>query len=200
MNYKYLNTAFLLAGTIASISTGANAQEQNSLKSNAIGPAVEFSNGDITVGVKAKVAIGQQFSIRPTILFGYDNDLRIVNANNITPGSGIAYGAAITYDIDSADKKFTAYIGPRALFSSGSVSQTLNGGQVASLGYNQTDIGLLVGGDYAISDNFTAGVNVVYNFARSGSATLTTPLGTQIQSGSINGNNFDFGINFAYRF
>jgi hypothetical protein len=197
-NNKYLKTAFLLTAMTVITTNGSDAQE-NTSKSYSIGPAIEFSDGSTSFGLKAKIGVGSQFSVRPTLLLGYTNDFQ----KSLNAGGrdilGAAIGAGFTYDFDLADKKFNAYVGPRALFSSG--SETVSDGiQSASLNYSQTDIGLLVGGDYTISDNFTAGVSVVYNFARNYNATTITPTGRQDVNATFNNNNFDFGINFAYRF
>jgi hypothetical protein len=63
----------VLVGTIALAMThGANAQEApTNGKQNSIGPAIEFGGGGTSYGIKSKIGVSPQFSIRPTILFGY---------------------------------------------------------------------------------------------------------------------------------
>jgi hypothetical protein len=115
-------------------------------------------------------------------------------AVGFTPGSGVAYGAAVTYDFESTDKKLSGYIGPRVLFASGS-SKAGN----FDTNTNETNIGLLVGTDYAISPDFTAGLSGTYNFSKTGTLDVSGPGGFK-GSSSISGSSFDVGINFAYRF
>ncbi len=115
-------------------------------------------------------------------------------AIGFTPGSGVAYGAAVTYDFESADKKLSGYIGPRVLFASGS-SKAGN----FDTNTNETNIGLLVGADYEISPDFTAGLSGTYNFSKTGSLDVSGPGGFK-GSSSVSGSSFDVGINFAYRF
>lgn len=115
-------------------------------------------------------------------------------AIGFTPGSGVAYGAAVTYDFESADKKLSGYIGPRVLFASGA-GKTGNFDTIT----NETNIGLLVGADYEISPDFTAGLSGTYNFSKTGSLDISGPGGFK-GSSSVSGGSFDVGINFAYRF
>ncbi|WP_295613990.1 hypothetical protein [Chamaesiphon sp. GL140_3_metabinner_50] len=116
-------------------------------------------------------------------------------AVGFTPGSGVAYGAAITYDFESADKKLMGYFGPRILFASGS-SKVGN----FDTSTTETSIGALIGADYAISGDFTAGLNATYNFSKSGTLSVSGPGGFS-GSAPVSGNSsFDIGVSFGYRF
>ncbi len=112
----------------------------------------------------------------------------------IPAASGTAYGVALTYDLTSPRSRLQAYVGPRILFASTSGNQ-----DGYSIKAHETNIGLIVGGDYAISPSLTAGLNATYNFSRSGSYTLTN---TQNNSSkiSISGGDLRVGINFGYAF
>jgi opacity protein-like surface antigen len=98
------------------------------------------------------------------------------------------------YDFESTDKKLSGYIGPRVLFASGS-SKAGN----FDTNTNETNIGLLVGTDYAISPDFTVGLSGTYNFSKTGTLDVSGPGGFK-GSSSVSGSSFDVGINFAYRF
>ncbi len=115
-------------------------------------------------------------------------------AVGFTPGYGTAYGAAVTYDFESADKKFSGYVGPRVLFASGS-------SKVGNFDTNtsETSIGLLVGADYAITPDLTAGLSGTYNFSKTGTLNVSGAGGFN-GSSSFSGSSFDVGINFGYRF
>lgn len=115
-------------------------------------------------------------------------------AIGFTPGSGTAYGAAITYDFQSADKKISGYVGPSILFANGS-SKIGNFDTSTS----QTSIGLLLGADYAISTDLTAGLSATYNFSKSGDLSVSGPGGFK-GSAPVSGSSFDIGVNFGYRF
>lgn len=116
-------------------------------------------------------------------------------AVGFTPGSGTAYGAAITYDFESADKKLMGYFGPRVLFATGS-SKVGN----FDTSTNELSIGALIGADYAISGDLTAGLNATYNFSKSGTLSVSGPGGFS-GSAPISGNSsFDIGVSLGYRF
>lgn len=115
-------------------------------------------------------------------------------AIGFTPGAGTAYGAAITYDFESADKKLTGYVGPRILFANGS-------SKIGNFDTNtsETSIGLLVGADYAISGDLIAGLSATYNFSKSGDLNVTGAGGFK-GSAPVSGTSLDIGVNFGYRF
>ncbi len=115
-------------------------------------------------------------------------------AVGFTPGSGTAYGAAITYDFESADKKLMGYFGPRILFASGS-SKVGN----FDTSTTETSIGALIGADYAISGDLTAGLSATYNFSKSGTLSVSGPGGFS-GSAPISGSSFDIGVSLGYRF
>jgi Opacity family porin protein len=116
-------------------------------------------------------------------------------AIGFTPGSGTAYGAAVTYDFESADKKFSGYVGPRVLFANGS-SKIGNFDTTTT----ETNIGLLVGADYAISTDFIAGLSATYNFSKSGTLSVSGPGGFSGSAPVSSVNSLDIGVNFGYRF
>jgi hypothetical protein len=115
-------------------------------------------------------------------------------AVGFTPGTGTAYGAAVTLDFESSDKKLSGYIGPRVLVASGS-SKVGN----FDTNTNETNVGILVGADYAISPDFTAGLSGTYNFSKSGTLDVSGPGGFR-GSSTTSGSSFDIGINLGYRF
>jgi acetyltransferase-like isoleucine patch superfamily enzyme len=121
--------------------------------------------------------------------------------------SGTAFGLAATYDFKLDDSgRSTAYIGPKIEFGSASGQVTAAGTPVPNtkINVNQTKIGIIGGGDFAVSDDFTVGANVTLNL--SNSVDVTPAPG--FSAGGLNLNNFsrstgssiDFGIRAAYRF
>ena len=130
------------------IANGVNAQE--SPTQNSVGPAIELGNTNTLFGIQGKYGISPEFSVRPIILFG----------------DGTLYGLSLTYDVRSPDSKLSGYVGPRILFGSyGSRSTVVQGIPVTGT-VSGNQIGLTAGGDYAISADFTAGLNATYNFSR----------------------------------
>ena len=149
-----------------------------------------------------------QSFINDQVSRGLPLDLAVTNSNGAagqaaidavskTIGTGTAFGLAATYDFKSPDSKITGYVGPRILF--GSASGSGNVGVVPfTVDTKELNIGLTAGADYAVSENFTAGLNATYNFSRSGTATLTTPTGSS--DIPISGGGFNFAINVGYNF
>jgi opacity protein-like surface antigen len=219
------------------MASGANAQEAPA-KQNSIGPAIEFSGGGTSFGIKGKVGVSPQISVRPMILFGYKPSVsrsdiaKGSSTSNIpgsttpltlgnvpagmeqellndpsfqafadtligTVGSGTAYGLAVTYDFKSADSKISGYVGPRVLFGSASGSMSNSIGSFTT-STSETNIGLTAGADYAIAPDLTAGLSAAYDFSRSGTFSITTPLGTN--TSQLSGGNFKMGINVGYSF
>ncbi len=111
-----------------------------------------------------------------------------------TPGTGTAYGVAVTYDFQSADSKLSGYFGPRVMFANGS-------SKIGNLDTttNETSFGLLAGADYEIISDLTVGLSATYNFFKSGSLTVTGPGGFS-GSALVSGSNLDIGVNVGYRF
>jgi hypothetical protein len=111
-----------------------------------------------------------------------------------TPGSGTAFGFAMTYDFQSADGKLSGYVGPRVMFANGS-------SKIGSFdtSTNETSVGLLAGGDYAITSDLTAGLSATYNFSKSGTLGVTGPGGFS-GSASFSSSSLDIGVNVGYRF
>jgi Opacity family porin protein len=243
---KSIKILALICSAIAlAMTNGANAQEPPSanVKQNSIGPAIEFGGGGTSYGIKGKIGVGQQFSIRPMILFGYKPSVsgsdilkgtvtnkqgtNPINPTGATPtsdqqaalnsfvsdslGSGIGYGLALTYDFKSSDGKIQGYIGPSILFGSASNSGNATGlsavgvpnGLSATTSTSETNIGLTAGTDFAISENFTAGVNATYNFSRSGNYNFSANIpgaGDASLNAPLSGSSFKFGVNFGYSF
>jgi hypothetical protein len=112
-------------------------------------------------------------------------------------GTGFAYGLAVTYDFKSPDGQLSGYVGPRMLIGSASGSSTTNG-VITNTSTNETNIGLTAGADYAITPDFTAGLNATYNFARN-ATTASTTQGFKGTSGT-SASTFNFGINVGYNF
>jgi opacity protein-like surface antigen len=187
-------------------------------KKYSIGPAIQFGGGGTSFGLTGKYPISNQFSVRPAIFFGYQPT---VTGSNITNGrkdsfglggvftsaqgdtiansvgKGVAFGAAVTYDIKSPDGKITGYVGPRLLagIASGSGSLVDNGSSVAfKIDTTEYNIGLTAGADYAITPELTAGFNATYNFYRS------LKIGQLDTQSTGSGGNFNFGINTTYNF
>ena len=80
MNRAYMHTyvhAYILASLTAMAAltaNGANAQDNSSanLKPYSVGPAIEFSGGGTSFGIKGRISNpGTPVSVRPIILFGY---------------------------------------------------------------------------------------------------------------------------------
>jgi Opacity family porin protein len=120
---------------------------------------------------------------------------------------GASFGLAATYDfpIDSEGKS-TAYIGPKVSFSSASGPATINGVDLAgsNLDVRETKIGLVLGTDYAISNDLTIGANLTYNFSRntnvSGTYGIIDGSVSDFARSASGGSSLDFGIRAAYRF
>jgi hypothetical protein len=110
--------------------------------------------------------------------------------------SGTAYGLAVTYDFIFSNSKISGYVGPRILF----VSASDNAGTTVNVKANETNIGLIAGVDYAISDKFTAGINATYDVSRSGSYSVTGSNNGRDRTESISGSGFNVGINLGYSF
>jgi opacity protein-like surface antigen len=119
--------------------------------------------------------------------------------------NGTTFGIAATYDFNLDSKgKSTAYIGPKIAFSSSSGAVTLAGADIpgSKIDINETKIGLVLGTDYAVSDDFTIGANLTYNLSRSlnGNISLgssTPSIDNIIQS---TGSSLDFAVRVGYRF
>jgi hypothetical protein len=68
------------------VANSTNAQERlaDNAKQYSIGPAIEFGGAGTSFGIKGKIGVSPQFSIRPTVLFGYQPS---VSASDISNGS-----------------------------------------------------------------------------------------------------------------
>lgn len=81
MNHTYIHTyiLFSLTAMAAVTASGANAQDNPSanLKPYSVGPAIEFSGGGTSFGIKGRISNpGVPVSVRPIILFGYTPSTR----------------------------------------------------------------------------------------------------------------------------
>ncbi len=182
-------TAIFMTVTAANV----NAQDITPDKYS-FGPAIELGGGSTSFGIQGKVNVYKNFSIRPIILFGYGHK-EVVGRTFLVGDttynfSGTAYGLGITYDFAFPNSQISGYAGPRILFASDS-RQGANS--------NLTNIGLVAGADYKISQNFTVGLNIIYNVSASGSYSVPTPSSRYVDSFSDSGD-FRFGINAGYNF
>jgi hypothetical protein len=226
----------LTALCITALAAGNVSAQEASPQKSTVGPALEFTGGGTAFGIQGKIPVIPNFSVRPSVLFGYQADVNIpvnlttqgstfnntvcsppgINAGfavsnpcntspntvggsttriNVVP-SGTAYGLAITYDFIFSNSKLSGYVGPRLLF----VSASGDAGGSVKVTANQTNIGLLAGIDYQISDRFTAGLNAIYDFSRSGSYTITGSNNGFDGTRSISSSGFNVGINLGYSF
>jgi Outer membrane protein beta-barrel domain len=177
-------------------------------KKYSIGPAIEFGGGGTNFGIAGKYNLGEQFSIRPLILFGRKTTVSNSNltkslggsytasdinsiANLVDNFSGIGYGVAATYNFKSLDNKIAGYIGPRILSSGVSVTGT-KGFTPVQIDITEINVGLTAGADFALTPDLSAGLNATYNFYR----------GVRIDSSDIQnlGSTTNFGVNFTYSF
>jgi opacity protein-like surface antigen len=177
-------------------------------KKYSIGPAIEFGGSGTNFGITGKYKLGDQFSVRPLILFGRkttvsnsnltksiggsytDSEINSI-AQSVDNFSGIGYGISATYDFKSPDRKISGYIGPRVLSSGVSVTGQ-KGFTPVKIDITEVNIGLIAGADFALTPDLTAGINATYNFYR----------GVRIDSSDIQnlGSTTNFGINVAYSF
>jgi Outer membrane protein beta-barrel domain len=180
-------------------------------KKYSIGPALEFGGGGTSFGIKANVSISENFSVRPLILFGYKplsnsdvskfaRDRGLVRTNAEIDqavsevGTGTAYGLALTYDFKSPDSKILGYVGPRILVGTASGS-----GAGFTTSTSEANIGLTAGANYAISPDFTAGLDATYNFSRSAELSSTSS-GVTVKNTLSPDPSFKFGLNILYNF
>jgi Opacity family porin protein len=120
---------------------------------------------------------------------------------------GASFGLAATYDFRlDPQGKSTAYIGPKVSFTSASGPATINGVDLegSNLDVRETKIGLVLGTDYAISNDLTIGANLTYNFSRntniSGTYGIIDGNVSDFSRSAGGGSSLDFGIRAAYRF
>jgi hypothetical protein len=199
--------------------------ENSQLKKNNVGLGIQF--GDSTsFGIDGKIGVSDNFSIRPSIYFGSKVGVenKEIPLNLIQPGasgnapaglitssgSGTSLGIAATYDFKiDPENKTSLYVGPKISFTSSSgspalINDTANKQSVDSggkLNLNETKIGLIFGGDFAVSNDFTIGANIAYNLSRSIGASNSidsSKLNTEFLRPS--GSSLDFGIRAAFQF
>ncbi len=186
-------------------------------KQFSVGPVIQFGGGGTSFGIQGKYNIGGNFSVRPLVLFGYKpsvskSDLgktlvergvftqaqadspdgqTVLDASLNAIGTGFGYGAAITYDFKSPDSKIIGYVGPKIVAGSTSGTGSV-GGVTFDSSSREASIGLTGGADYAISPDFTVGLNATYNFYRR----------TEVGANAIpfTGPTFNVGLNAGYSF
>ena len=71
MNRTYTSTYMLVALTAMAVATASNVNAQEKPKLYSVGPAIEFSGGGTSFGIKGRIGTGESVSVRPIILFGY---------------------------------------------------------------------------------------------------------------------------------
>jgi Outer membrane protein beta-barrel domain len=214
----------LPASAQPSIGGSQGSLENSQLKKNNVGLGIQFGNST-SFGIDGKVGVSDNFSIRPSIYFGSkvgienkEAPLSLVTGNpsasgNLpegaatASGSGTSLGIAATYDFKiDPENKTSLYVGPKISFTSASGSpvkitdpatkQTVDTG--AKLDLTETKIGLIFGGDFAVSNDFTIGANIIYNLSRS----LGISNGNSLTSEFLRptGSALDFGIRAAFQF
>lgn len=96
---------------------------------NYVGPALNFGNGQTTVGVNSKFGVSDNLSIRPFLSF---------------PSQGTEFGASVTYDFDLSRSQtdIKPFAGAGINFSSGS-------------GVSDSTVFLQAGADFNISREFS---------------------------------------------
>jgi hypothetical protein len=119
--------------------------------------------------------------------------------------TGTSFGVAATYDFNlDRQGKSTAYIGPKVAFASASGPATYYGQDIpgSNVNISETKIGMVIGADYAVSDDFVVGANLTYNISRStsGSGTLGNNSGNISDFIQSNGSSLDLGVRVGFRF
>ena len=96
MKNTYIHTFVWLTAMAAVTASSVNAQEIPTVKQYSIGPAIEFSGGGTSFGIKAKISNpGTPVSIRPIVLFGYTPNVSGTNFSQaVSNGSGTLIGFA----------------------------------------------------------------------------------------------------------
>lgn len=222
-----MNRQSLISLTVAAITmvmaNGAKAQETPT-KLYSVGPVLEFGGNSSSFGIKGKISISPQYSIRPTILFGYKptitkGDLTKSVTNllqqqfpSLSPSEieTIVNNPSTQNSLDTAANltgSGTAY-GLAATYDFRSPDSKISGyvgpriqfasGSTGIVSSSETSIGLIAGADYLISPDFTAGLSATYDFSKSATFTSTSGLGKI--SGSSSGGNFQLGLNVGYNF
>ncbi len=194
--------AFVRNTNVTAFSTLNSAQQREGFKGFSQTPLTQAEvestvNGFKEIEAIQKIPAADRTPAQQTALTAYNQAIAFTSnaiAPGFTPGSGTAFGLAATYDFQSADNKLSGYVGPRVMFANGS-SKIGNFDTSTS----ETSIGLLVGADYAVTSDLTAGLSATYNFSKSGNLSVTGPGGFS-GSAPVSGSSLDFGVNFAYRF
>jgi hypothetical protein len=200
--------------------------ENSQLKKNNVGLGIQFGNST-SFGIDGKVGVSDNFSIRPSIYFGskvgieskelsadkaktlggVDTGGRNIPAGFSTiSGSGTSLGIGATYDFKiDPENKTSLYVGPKISFNSASGPQILTNPTTkesvetgTKTNLTETKIGLIFGGDFAVSNDFTIGANITYNLGRSISVSNSGPNTGEIFQPS--GSALDFGIRAAFQF
>jgi opacity protein-like surface antigen len=164
-----------------------------------IGIGAQFGSST-AIGLQGRIGVSDNISIRPSILFGGKSRIEAGGNEIESTTAGTTVGLAATYDFRlDPQARSVGYVGlsSQLVSSSGTPAifvPLIGGFPATNAKIEETKVGIVAGADYALSDNFTVGANVTYNFARNltveGSRVDVTP----------GGSNMDFGIRAAYRF
>ncbi len=147
---KILLSLAILLGSFSMVRPAQAGMGQNN-----IGPSVIFGSGETSIGVSARFAISDNFSIRPNIYF---------------PASKTIFGAALTYDLQApdTDRKLIPYLGLGVRFNSGDSNN------------NVTTPYFTAGADYDLDSNIVLKGNVSVPFSSDG-ATTTVAIGVGLR-------------------
>lgn len=130
----------------------------------------------------------------------------VVPSGSITSrASGTSFGLAATYDFNlDREGKSVAYIGPKVSFASASGPAVYQGSDIpgSNINVDETKIGLVLGADYAVSEDFVVGGNLTYNFSQnvSGSARLGNNAANVSNFIQSNGSSVDLVLRAGFRF
>jgi opacity protein-like surface antigen len=230
---KRPNLISLITVAVATlIANGANAQEKlaDNAKQYSIGPAIEFGGAGTAFGIKGKIGVGQQFSIRPMVLFGYKPSVSasdLLNGSINVDGSAAQNGLPTTVKINTLgnlgiDTQTLADVGSGIgygiafTYDFKSPDGKIQGYVGPRILFGSASRSTTAAGLTAITSTsetnigLTAGTDFTIsdNFTAGVDATYnfsrSGTFSATFPGGSINapisGGNFKFGVNFAYNF
>jgi opacity protein-like surface antigen len=197
--------------------------ENSQTKRNDLGLGIQFGNST-SFGIDGKIGVAENFSLRPSVYFGSQpgaENKTVPPNSTFNPTSfeykagrttnsntGTSFGLAATYDFKlDSEGKTVAYIGPKVSFTNSSGPATVDGTKQPNIPSNKIDvsetkISLIAGADIAVTNDFTLGANVGYNFSRNVNVSVPALQGI-VSTGELfqpSGSFLDFGIRAAYRF
>jgi hypothetical protein len=120
----------ILTAAAAAIAQTPGIAQAGGQGTNYIGPSLSFSNSQSTFGVRGKIGIADNLSIRPFVTF---------------PTNGTNFGGSLTYDFDlrQSATAFTPFFGAGLEFV------PVTGGSTSSVGY------ATLGADFNLSESFS---------------------------------------------